>query len=402
MAIRLWEVRTGKELFFTKVEGTFETFVKKSAVFSPDRKTLALCSAEKTLRLLDVGTGKELRKLPGQVSSIQFSPDGKRLATSAGGSVILWDMATGKELGWRKWRGQEIQALQFNGDRLLVTTEEKARERSPTTRLWDFAESRRLIERPQFLPGPVSPDGTMLVALTGYGPCVGAFLQLWDLKTATEGAMVGLPTLTGPPPVFTANGKILLVVWSPPRKGPFDNPQAQADLFAVPSGAHLRRITLPSGINSAVIAPDGQTVAAVGDKQCLVQRLALVWVRVVPDPPGFLSPNGGLLARTDTSGKVQLLDRTTGQALHVLDDLKGAIKAIAFSPGGEYLAAASEGKVCLWTTGRGRLRQSWTGLKGPIERLDFGPDGNTLEAGTSAKLIRWNLRTGKEIGEQSR
>ena len=88
--------------------------------------------------------------------------------------------------------------------------------------------------------------------------------------------------------------------------------------------------------------------------------------------------------------------------MHTLADLKGAIKVVSFSPGGEYVAAACEGKVCLWTTGRGRLRHSWAVLQGPIESLDFGPDDDTLEAKTRAKGFRWDLRTGKELGEIDR
>jgi WD40 repeat protein len=105
--LKLWDVATGDESRrFRGHTGGMLAFVTGdkgwvySVVFSPDGRAALSGSADKTLKLWNIVTGKEIRTFTGHtktVTSVAFSPDG-RTVLSGGHEVKLWDVATGKEI----------------------------------------------------------------------------------------------------------------------------------------------------------------------------------------------------------------------------------------------------------------------------------------------------------------
>jgi WD40 repeat protein len=98
--IKIWYLAENK---FLTLKGHSDLFGGiNSVAFSPDGKTLASGSKDKTIKLWQLSNGKEIRTLVGHsdsVCSVTFSPDGKTLASGSKDRTIkLWQVDTGKEL----------------------------------------------------------------------------------------------------------------------------------------------------------------------------------------------------------------------------------------------------------------------------------------------------------------
>jgi small GTP-binding protein len=138
--VRLWEVASGKEL--RQFAGHED--VVNSVSFSPDGRWLASASEDETVRLWEASSGKELRKFIGHrlyVWSVSFNPDGRWLA-SAGvdATARLWEAASGKEL--RQFTGHEntVSSVSFSPDgRWLASA-----SCDNTVRLWETASGKEL------------------------------------------------------------------------------------------------------------------------------------------------------------------------------------------------------------------------------------------------------------------
>ncbi|KPK84641.1 MAG: hypothetical protein AMS27_09400, partial [Bacteroides sp. SM23_62_1] len=96
--IKLWEVNTGREIrSYLGSAGTVHQLA-----FGPDGKQLASIDAEYKVKLWEVETSKEIQtiELPDDdILSVIFSPDGKFLVTGTEKNhAIIWDLETGNEI----------------------------------------------------------------------------------------------------------------------------------------------------------------------------------------------------------------------------------------------------------------------------------------------------------------
>ncbi|HKB37981.1 MAG TPA: hypothetical protein VKD72_16155, partial [Gemmataceae bacterium] len=386
-------------------------------------KTVLTAGNDRVLRLWDLASGRLLSARPlqgktGPGHDVTLSPDGRLLAAIDKGRIIIWEVASGKELKAlpapksdhdpKTNADRMYNLLRFSPDGKTLAVGRSDWHLS----FWDW-ETGKGREAPSpvhllkivkvFDPdytgyhGNFSPDGKLFVAgdQANHEP-----VGVVEVATGREIARFPHPANR---PIVSPDSKRLAV--SSYKKDPTGGEQV-VRLFDLASRKEVAQFPLGREVwyQSFAFAPDGKTLACgFSDRGCLLDcATGRVLYRLTGWAMGLsFSPDGKLLlSRTDC--KLRLWDTATGKELQERpSNYFGWGGTTAFSPDGRLLATACglDHTVSLWDTKHGRmLRQMPLKDYGTnVRHLAFSPDGKTLVAGQVFDFPRfWEVATGKE------
>jgi WD40 repeat protein len=384
--VRLWDAKTGKEM-----HQFIHTDAVDLATFSPDGFYILTSSYDGITRLWEIRSGKELRQFEGV--GARYSPDGKTVLTSSENSVSLWEVTTGQKL--KQFAVQENTDILYpvispNGKYLLAGASDSI------AHLWDIQSNQEV----QKFIGHTSTVFWVAFSPDGKFVLTGSFdttARLWDISTGKE-----LQRFTG----HTNN--IFCVTFSPDGKTIVTaSADKTARLWNAQSGQELERFTSPATIYNISVSPDGNLLLTADD-----DGVARLWdIHPKIELPLFnhgavvsavaFSPDGKYVltgGNAITGGTAQLWNAISGQKLHEFTGHTDLINyGVAFSPDSKYILTGSIDKsIRLWDIQTGKEIYKLVEDRG-VQSVAFSPDGKYIATATGDAARLWDSETGEKV-----
>lgn len=349
-----------EDLFAARVNG----------VASPALRILA-AQASRNLWLLDLPHGAA-------VTSVAFSPDGRRLVTAGSdGRAHIWDEDGGHQVLVGHTRQVWSAAMTPDGTRVVTASTDG------TARIWDAATGTAvappLSHVKAVTDAVISPDGTRVVTTS-----LDRDARIWDARTGRR--IYRLPHLgTVWTAGFDSSGTRIITA----------SRADVAEIWDVATGAARGSLAHNAPVRWAAFGVDGeQAVTASEDGFVRVWNVATrrVLHRFAHDGIVVMarfSPDGERVVSASFDGTARIWTLSTGET-RVLAH-RGTVRSIAFSTDGQRIATGSDdGTARIWDARTGQPLSAPLAQTGPVWAVAFSADGRKLAVGDAVGARVWD------------
>jgi hypothetical protein len=252
--VRFWDVDSGRQVDRIDHEGA-----QHGLAFRPDGRALATQGLLGTTSIWEVPGGRLLKEMPlgrggGRRGRIMFAPDRRTLVSIESDAVVIRDVETGSQVGAIRpptsaLDSEHLLEFDLSRDGRAVAT---GGFKTPVT-VWRVPSAEQIASIPgsEMNPLALSPTASLL-ATAGRG-----FVELWEIPSGHQ--VMQVPAAASYL-AFGPGGRQLAAAC-------FDN---AVRLWDVPGGEEVIRLDHGGSIQRLVFRPDGRAIAvAWGDKRPL-------------------------------------------------------------------------------------------------------------------------------------
>ncbi len=390
--VRLWDARTGALIKKLKSsERSMNGRIASMAIaFSPDGTILASGMRNNGIELWDVQKAESLHTLRGhadQVESMEFSPDGRTLA-SVGDikdrTVRIWDVDAKSFLFSIGEKGMRVNDAAYSPNGQFIAT-----GGGEEIRIWDAFTGSLLLKietgKSDVWNVAYFPDGNKLASLSMDG-----LIHIWDVWTGKK-----LRTIRGYASGFYS--EVYAVAYSPDGKTIASAESSAVKVWDARTGALLRKFIDASRVitwtvNTVAYSPDGKTIAG-GSYDAQIWDIKTGALLHLLEGHGdrvnivAYSPDGQYLISGSDDKTARIWDARAGTHLHTLEGHAHVVSGAAFSPDGKNAATVSSGTLRIWDVRTGTMLKTINPQQGSLRSVAYSPDQKTIAVGTFGQAV---------------
>jgi WD40 repeat protein len=408
--VLLWDVSSGRQL---RILFGHSASVNGCA-FAPNGRTVASAGADQTIRLWDVDTGSLLTTLEGHVGEVTrcvFTPDGKRLVSaSADGTLFIWDLMSKSPMQHFVGHTGAVNDCAVSADgELLVSASSDG-----TLRFWRARMVAEQGAQPSQVPinaCAAVPGSSLLVCAESSGT-----LRILDTANGQERASIKAHTDAACSCAASADG-VLVASGGSDGSLCISNTRDQSVVL---------RLTGHRGVINACSFATGRHVLAsacydrtlrLWDIRDRSRRLAFFAARDALNTCA-LSPDGAIVVTGSVFGTVRCWEVPDDAALweswlssgaplpfetashdlrmRVHSGHQEQINDARFAPDGSYFVTAShDGTLRVWDPREERERLRLDAHKAPVLACAVHPGGRwVVSVGASGAIRVWDVKEG--------